>query len=123
MYVAQSLTTLLKLLVIQCLQIIVQGLRESGIFSNVIAMSHKNLTEFISSVEHSKSSKAVSSGENSYISNATESGVISSRKIGQHGKSNTTARRVLQISDNTSFPSAVPPQSPPGPEDIQVEIF
>ncbi|OAY40361.1 glycosyltransferase-like At2g41451 [Manihot esculenta] len=103
--------------------IIVQGLRESGIFSNVIAMSHKNLTEFISSVEHSKSSKAVSSGENSYISNATESGVISSRKIGQHGKSNTTARRVLQINDNTSFPSAVPPQSPPGPEDIQVEIF
>ncbi|KAJ9184911.1 hypothetical protein P3X46_004596 [Hevea brasiliensis] len=90
--------------------VIVQGLRESGVFSNVIAMSQTNLTEFLSSVENSDSSKAA------------KSGVISSRKIGQNGQSQVTARRVLQISNNASFPSAVPPESPPGHEDIQVEI-
>ncbi|KAF2308120.1 hypothetical protein GH714_035479 [Hevea brasiliensis] len=90
--------------------VIVQGLRESGVFSNVIAMSQTNLTEFLSSVENSDSSKAA------------KSVVISSRKIGQNGQSQATARRVLQISNNASFPSAVPPESPPCHEDIQVEI-
>ncbi|XP_048225854.1 glycosyltransferase-like At2g41451 [Ricinus communis] len=90
--------------------VIVQGLRESGVFSNAIAMAQTNLTEFLSSVENSDSSKTA------------KSGVISSRKIGQNGESQATARRVLQISGDISLPSAVPPQSPPSLGENEVEI-
>lgn len=69
-----------------------------------------NQTEIFPSVEKSNSGKSA------------KSGVVSSGKIGENGDSQATARRVLQISDNGSFPSAVPPQSPPGQEDIDVEI-
>ncbi|KAG8648942.1 hypothetical protein MANES_08G053500v8 [Manihot esculenta] len=90
--------------------VIIQGLRESGLFRDVIVRAQTNQTEIFPSVEKSNSGKSA------------KSGVVSSGKIGENGDSQATARRVLQISDNGSFPSAVPPQSPPGQEDIDVEI-
>ncbi|XP_050228667.1 glycosyltransferase-like At2g41451 [Mercurialis annua] len=85
--------------------VIVQGLREAGVFSNVIAMAQANLT----------------SPENNNSSETAKSGVmISSRKIGQKEEFQATARRVLQVGDDEiSLPSAVPPQSPPGQVVIQ----
>lgn len=73
--------------------VIVHGLRESGVFSSVIAASQK----FISSVKNSNSSMTA--------------GVVSSRKIGHGGESQATARRGLQISDEASIFSAIPPVS------------
>ncbi|KAF9664638.1 hypothetical protein SADUNF_Sadunf16G0039100 [Salix dunnii] len=77
--------------------VIVQRLRETGVFSSVIASAQVVL----SSVKNSNSSTA---------------GVSSSSKIGHDGESKATARRVLQIPDNSSFSSAIPPLSPPGLE-------
>ncbi|KDP26203.1 hypothetical protein JCGZ_22449 [Jatropha curcas] len=85
---------------------VVQALRESGVFVNAIAMAQTNLTDFL----------------NSNTSKKAKSGAISSQKIGENGESQATARRVLQLSNDASFPSAVPPQSPPGLEDTQLAI-
>ncbi|XP_061963254.1 glycosyltransferase-like At3g57200 [Populus nigra] len=73
--------------------VVVHGLGESGVFSSVIAASQK----FISSVKNSNSSMTA--------------GVVSSRKIGHGGESQATARRGLQISDEASIFSAIPPVS------------
>ncbi|WCJ33401.1 Glycosyltransferase-like KOBITO 1 [Euphorbia peplus] len=86
--------------------VIIQGLRESGVFINTIAMAQSNLTELSSGGDSSKVSK---------------SGGISSRKIGQNKESVVAARRVLQLPDDIFHPSAVPPQSPPKMEDFQVD--
>lgn len=85
--------------------VIVEGLRESGIFSSVIASAlSKNVS---SEVDNSNSSLAAKSGN------------VSSRKVGFEGESQATARRVLQVHSVAYLPAAIPPQSPPGLEDIQ----
>ncbi|KAK6941768.1 hypothetical protein RJ641_027145 [Dillenia turbinata] len=88
--------------------VIIQGLRDSGVFSSVIASAQKTLSkdEFLSSVVSSNSSRM---------------GAISSRKIGNHREFQSTARRVLEVSDIT-HDAAIPPLSPPGPEDIVMEM-
>ncbi|KAA8518080.1 hypothetical protein F0562_015554 [Nyssa sinensis] len=90
--------------------VIVQGLRESGIFSSVIASVQTALSKdkFLSSTESSNTSRAI------------DSGGIYSRKIGKSKESQATARKVLEIAETDSF--AIPPLSPPGLDDIHFEI-
>ena len=88
------------------LQVIIQGLRNSGIFSSVISSAVQNTLakdQFLSSVESSNSSRPI------------KSRVISSRKIGinRGGDSQAAARRVLEFLDDLSDLSAMPPLSPP----------
>ncbi|CAL0326619.1 unnamed protein product [Lupinus luteus] len=78
--------------------VIVQNLRESGVFSSVIAKA----AETTSSVESSNSTRNGNSRS------------VSSRKIDAGGLSEATARRVLEVIDS-SLPSAIPPLSPPTP--------
>ncbi|KAG6596955.1 Glycosyltransferase-like protein, partial [Cucurbita argyrosperma subsp. sororia] len=86
--------------------VIIQGLRNSGIFSSVISSAVQNTLakdQFLSSVESSNSSRPI------------KSRVISSRKIGinRGGDSQAAARRVLEFLDDLSDLSAMPPLSPP----------
>ncbi|KAM2227425.1 hypothetical protein ACFXTI_014231 [Malus domestica] len=95
--------------------VIIQGLRESGVFSSVIASAAQtNLSkdQFLSSVESSNSSRE------------STSGAITSRKIGKLIDSQATARRVLEFTDDASHPLAVPPLSPPGldEDDFQIDV-
>lgn len=87
------------------MQVIVQGLRESGVFTSVISSAQESLSKdkFLASFESNNSSKAA----------ASES--LPSRKIGRHEHSQT-ARRVLEESDSQLefHEEAVPPRSPPG---------
>ncbi|KAF5750238.1 hypothetical protein HS088_TW03G00571 [Tripterygium wilfordii] len=92
---------------------IVQGLRESGVFSSVIesAMATLSKEKFLSSVESNNSSRAAGSRERS------------SRKIGDIEFSHATARRVLQTEDSfNADASAVPPLSPPSADDFQFNV-
>ncbi|PQQ07660.1 glycosyltransferase-like [Prunus yedoensis var. nudiflora] len=92
--------------------VIVQGLRESGVFSSVIASAAQTTLskdQFLSSVESSNSSRE------------STSGAITSRKIGKIIDSQATARRVLGFTDDASQPSAIPPLSPPGVDDFPIE--
>ncbi|GLT71016.1 hypothetical protein SLA2020_430610 [Shorea laevis] len=85
--------------------VIIQGLRESGIFSSVIIsamQTSESKDNFLKSIESSNSSRG------------TTSGVISSRKIGNSGESQATARRVLETKEVASHLLAIPPLSPPG---------
>jgi hypothetical protein len=84
-----------------CSQVIVQRLRETGVFTSVIASAQKVLSS---------------------VTNSSTAGVASSSKIGHDGESKATARRVLQIPDNASFSSAIPPLSPPGLEGLYMEM-
>ncbi|KAJ6870435.1 hypothetical protein NC652_036165 [Populus alba x Populus x berolinensis] len=81
--------------------VIVQRLRETGVFTSVIASAQKVLSS---------------------VTNSSTAGVTSSSKIGHDGESKATARRVLQIPDNATFSSAIPPLSPPGLEGIYMEM-
>ncbi|TQD69044.1 hypothetical protein C1H46_045423 [Malus baccata] len=95
--------------------VIIQGLRESGVFSSVIvSAAQTNLTkdQFLSSVESGNSSRE------------STSGAINSRKIGKLLDSQATARRVLELIDDASRPSAIPPLSPPGldEDDFQIDV-
>lgn len=93
-------------------QVIVQGLRESGVFSSVIASAAQTTLskdQFLSSVESSNSSRE------------STSGAITSRKIGKIIDSQATARRVLGFTDDASHPSAIPPLSPPGLDNFPIE--
>ncbi|KAM1079661.1 hypothetical protein EV1_014280 [Malus domestica] len=95
--------------------VIIQGLRESGVFSSVIASAAQtNLSkdQFLSSVESSNSSRE------------STSGAITSRKIGKLIDSQATARRVLEFTDDASHLLAVPPLSPPGldEDDFQIDV-
>ncbi|KAF6160163.1 hypothetical protein GIB67_016599 [Kingdonia uniflora] len=82
---------------------IVQGLRQSGVFSSVILSAQTTLSKdkFLSSVESSNSSKAIS----------TE--VQFARKIGKSRESQATVRKVLENVGMSSHPQAIPPLSPP----------
>ncbi|XP_030519650.2 glycosyltransferase-like At2g41451 [Rhodamnia argentea] len=83
--------------------VIVQGLRESGVFSSVIASAQE--TDKIVSIENRNSSRKLESGE------------VSSRKIGTNKESRAIPRRVLESTESDIHPSAVPPLSPPGADD------
>ncbi|KAF9597628.1 hypothetical protein IFM89_020107 [Coptis chinensis] len=105
----------LNLEVVYCLlmlttRAIVQGLRESGMFSSVIVSAQMTLAKkFLSSVESSNSGRT------------DESNVLSMRKFGRSEDSQATARKVLEIAD-ASHVIAVPPLSPPGMDELQVEV-
>ncbi|KAF9595091.1 hypothetical protein IFM89_036980 [Coptis chinensis] len=90
---------------------IVQGLRESGVFSSVIMSAQTTLSKekFLSSVESSNSSRT------------DKSNVLSMRKFGRSEDSQATARKALEIAD-ASHVIAVPPLSPPGMDELQVEV-
>lgn len=95
------------------MQVIIQSLRESGVFSSVIAKATQatlSKDTFLKSVESSNSSRT------------TTSGMISSRKIDAGGESQATARRVLEFIDD-SLPSAIPPLSPPGFDQSDITTY
>ncbi|KAL5134784.1 Glycosyltransferase-like KOBITO 1 [Glycine soja] len=83
--------------------IIIQSLKESGVFSSLIAKAAQTK---LSKDNFLKSVKSSNSTRNSI------SEVISSRKIDAGGISQATARRILEFIDD-SLPSAIPPLSPP----------
>ncbi|KAJ7976712.1 Glycosyltransferase-like KOBITO 1 [Quillaja saponaria] len=90
--------------------VIIQGLRESGVFSSIVAKAAQTTLSkdnFLKSIESSNSSTT------------TTSNSISSRKIGIGGESQATARRVLEIGDDGYLPSAIPPLSPPSLDHFQ----
>jgi hypothetical protein len=92
--------------------VIIQGLRESGIFSSVI----------ISAIETSESKdNFLKSVESSNSSRATTSGVVSSRKMINRGESQATVRRVLETKEVATHPLAIPPLSPPGLHDFHID--
>ncbi|GAY48967.1 hypothetical protein CUMW_115680, partial [Citrus unshiu] len=66
-------------------EIITQGLRESGIFTSVIASANTTLSK----------DKILSSA---------------------------SARRVLEFIDDANYTLAIPPESPPGPDDLNIDI-
>lgn len=86
-------------------QVIIQGLRESGVFSSVIESAPTTLSrdKFLASVDSSNSSRAV----------ASES--MLSRKTTKSRENQATARKVLGLETAAaSHEAAVPPLSPPG---------
>lgn len=85
-------------------QAIIQGLRESGVFSSVIANAPTTISKdkFLASIDSSNSSRVVSPTTHT------------SRKIGRSRQQQTSARKVLEIETNaTDEAAAVPPLSPP----------
>ncbi|KAK9181030.1 hypothetical protein WN944_024167 [Citrus x changshan-huyou] len=94
----------------QSLTIINQGLRESGIYASVIASANTMLSKekILSSVESRNNTRESKS-------------VNSSRKIGGFGQSQATARRVLEFIDDANYTLAIPPESPPGPDDLNID--
>lgn len=85
-------------------QVIIQGLRESGVFDSVItsASETQSKEKFLSSITSSNSSKAIASQS------------LPSRRVGRSEKYQATARKALNIEAGEWHESAVPPQSPPG---------
>lgn len=84
-------------------QVIIQGLRESGVLSSVVSSAQGTLLkdQFLASVESSNSSRGA----------ASES---LSRKMGRNSESHTTMRKALEARDTAVHEAAVPPLSPPG---------
>ncbi|KAK7813993.1 glycosyltransferase-like [Quercus suber] len=92
--------------------VIIQSLRESGVFSTTIASAMKTSVSkesFLKSVDSSNSSRVLSSG------------AISSRKIGNSRETQTNGRKVLEITEFDSHPLAIPPLSPPGLHDFHID--
>jgi len=89
------------------LQVIVQNLRESGVFSSVIASAPSLSKEnFLLSIDSSNSSRAA------------DAVTLSSRKAGRTKESQAATRRVLSFESAASFHEvAVPPLSPPREDD------
>lgn len=90
---------------------IIQSLRETGVFSSVIAKAAQTTISkdnFLKSVESSNSTR-----------NA-RSEMLSSRKIDAGGASQAIARRILEVIDD-SIPSAIPPLSPPYHDDADAD--
>lgn len=88
-------------------QAIIQGLRESGVFSSIIASAPSALSKekFFLSIDSSNSSRAV----------ASES--LPSRKLGKSRTYQATGRKVLDTEVAELQVAAIPPLSPPGRED------
>ncbi|XP_024025423.1 glycosyltransferase-like At2g41451 [Morus notabilis] len=94
--------------------VIIQGLRDSGVFSSVIAAAEQaslSKEKFLSSVESSNFSRTTTSDR-----------AFSSRRVGKIDSKATTARRVLEFTDDSTHPSAIPPRSPPELEDSYIAI-
>ncbi|GFS36956.1 elongation defective 1 protein [Actinidia rufa] len=89
--------------------VIVQGLRESGVFSSAIAAAQTTISKdnFLLSMESSNTSRAI------------ESIGISSRKISNSRESQSTARKILETAETDSH--AIPPLSPPSMDDIHLD--
>lgn len=100
----------IKNLYYQLAQVIVQALRESGVFSSVIASAQTTLSKetFLESIKTDNSSKS-------------DSGEISSRKIGNNKESQATARRILDYMNDAAHLPAIPPLSPPDPYYFDLE--
>lgn len=89
---------------------IIQGLRESGVFTSVIASAPSTLSKdkFLASIESSNSSRGAPPE------------TLLTRKMGKTVVSHATARKTLEsIDDDMDEVTAVPPLSPPGMEDGQ----
>lgn len=86
-------------------QVIVQGLRESGIFTSIIESASTSISKdkFLSSIESSNSTRR-------------DKSVVSSRKMSRKTESQATARRVLQFTD-VIHEAAVPPLPAPDAND------
>ncbi|KAK4372084.1 hypothetical protein RND71_007468 [Anisodus tanguticus] len=88
--------------------VIVQGLRESGVFSSIVSSAQESLSKdkFLASFENSNSTKAS----------------LPSRKIGRNQHSQAAARRVLEesVSHFELHEEAVPPRPPPG---VDVDVI
>ncbi|CAI8596069.1 unnamed protein product [Vicia faba] len=83
--------------------VIIQSLRESGVFSSIIASAPTlSKDKFLHSIDSSNSTRAVASI------------LHSSRKVGRIKESQATARRILDLESSVFQESAVPPESPPG---------
>ncbi|KAL5052872.1 hypothetical protein RYX36_003887 [Vicia faba] len=83
--------------------VIIQSLRESGVFSSIIASAPTlSKDKFLHSIDSSNSTRAVASIFHS------------SRKVGRIKESQATARRILDLESSVFQESAVPPESPPG---------
>lgn len=92
-----------------CLQVIIQSLRESGVFSSVIASAPTLSKEnFLLSIDSSNSSRAIASVS------------LPSRKTGRTKESQATARKILDLESAVFQEVAVPPLSPPGAEDTDL---
>lgn len=89
-----------------CSQVIIQGLRDSGLFGSVIQSAQTTPSKDVKSSNTSRVDKP---------------GMISSRKIGVK-ETTATARRILEIPNETSYNSAIPPLSPPILDDLYIEI-
>ncbi|XP_016444827.1 glycosyltransferase-like KOBITO 1 [Nicotiana tabacum] len=93
--------------------VIVQGLRESGVFSSIVSSAQKSLSKdkFLASIESSNSSKAAASE------------TLPSRKIGRNQHSQATRRILEESASHFEFhEEAVPPRPPPGiDEDVITE--
>ncbi|XP_057976789.1 glycosyltransferase-like KOBITO 1 [Malania oleifera] len=87
---------------------IIQGLKESGVFSSIIASASTALSKdkFLMSIDINNSSSAAASKS------------LPSRKFSKSRVSEAIARRVLEISDIASDKAAVPPLSPPGMDEV-----
>ncbi|KAJ1378591.1 hypothetical protein SESBI_47677 [Sesbania bispinosa] len=82
--------------------VIIQSLRESGVFSSVIASAPTLSKEiFLLSIDSSNSSRAVASVS------------LPSRKIGRTKESQATTRKVLDIESSAFHEVAVPPLPAP----------
>lgn len=89
--------------------VIVQGLRESGIFTSIIESGSKPLSKdkFLSSIESSNSTRP-------------DDSATSSRKVGKITDAQATVRKVLQFSDVSTHEAAIPPLPSPGVDDNDV---
>ena len=86
-------------------QALIQGLRESGVFSSIIQSAPTTLSrdKFLASVDSSNSSRIVSSES------------MQSRNTNNSRGNQATARKVLGLETTAlSHEAAVPPLSPPG---------
>ncbi|KAH9648934.1 glycosyltransferase-like KOBITO 1 [Citrus sinensis] len=83
-------------LIFSPLNIITQGLRESGIYTSVIASANTTLSK----------DKILSSVESSNTTGESKS---------------ATARRVLECIDDANYTLAIPPESPPDPDDLNID--
>ncbi|XP_030493701.2 glycosyltransferase-like At2g41451 [Cannabis sativa] len=92
--------------------VIIQGLRESGVFASVIESAEQaslSKDKFLSSAESSNLTRT-----------ATSTDSLTSRKIGKVNVE-SIARRVLEYTENsTHHPLAIPPLSPPAFENFQL---
>ncbi|KAL5760352.1 hypothetical protein ACOSP7_018864 [Xanthoceras sorbifolium] len=92
--------------------VIIQGLRQSGVFTSVIASAQTTISKkkFLASIDSSNSSRAAASQS------------LPSKKVDRSKEHQATVRRALNIEATESHKAAVPPLSPPGINDDHLLI-